>query len=148
MTKYPQKDQVYKMKIWFKSLTRTTVLDTDTVIDKIFVELDKPAYRISRRSLNYVEFRENMLRADWNFNQFKYINGGTFRINPETKTVILNYYLDLIYDVIINSVIVLLGIFKDGSFFYFIIATGISITTRLMSQKEVAKGIIDRVVNS
>ena len=136
------------MKIWLKSLTRTTKLDTDLIIDKMFIELDKPAYRIVKQSLNFVEFRQNMLLPNWNFNQFKYINGGRFRINPETKTIVLFYYMELIYDVVINSIILLLAVFKDSNFFYFFIAWGITLIIKLISYRNIAKGIIDRVASS
>jgi hypothetical protein len=136
------------MKIWFNSLTRTTILDTDAVIDKMFVELDKPAYRVTKQSLNYVEFKEIFWRADWNFNQLKYINGGTFRINPENKTVVLSYYLNLVYDVVFNLVFILLGIFKDSNFFFFNILIGVKIMVRLIFHRITAAEIIDRVVNT
>jgi len=135
------------MRIKYKKIIRSTDLVQADLIRNILAELDKPGYKIIKQDKNYLEFKNSPWRFGSSSDAFRDVDEGTFELNSDSKEVVLTYYISLRFEILAISLVIIVGINKDYSFFYFIIFIVIMFIVRMESVRIAAKNMITNVLN-
>ena len=134
------------MKIGYKKIIRSTNIDHSTLSKNIIEELDKGGYRITNQTQNFVEFKYNIWALGSRAKVFKTVDGGTFVIAPESKTIVFSFYLSPIFEILAICVAAFFGITQDYHFFFFIIFIVFMFVLRLISIKITANEMMSNIM--
>ena len=136
------------MKIRYKKTISSANADSHTLINNIIAELDKPGYRIISQTQSCVEFKYKIWRVGSRGEVFNRVDGGTFDIISEGKTIVFSFYLSPIFEILAISIAAIFGIIQDYHIFIFIIFIAVMFVIRIIAVKNEANRMMGNILNN
>ena len=136
------------MRIRYKKIIRSTNVGPSTLIKNIKAELDKPGYKIIIQTQSCVEFAYNTWRVGSRAEVISTVDGRTFDLAPEGKTIVFTFYISPVFEILATSIAAIFGIFQDYHIFIFVIFIAVMFIIRIIAVKNVANRMIENILNN
>ena len=134
------------MKIKYKKIICSTKDAPTTLIRNIISELEKQDYKILNQTQNCVTFKYNIEGFGFRTEVFRNVDGGTFNLISESKTIVFSYYLSPLFEIFAICIVAFLGITRDYHIFFFVVFIALMFIVRIISVKIAANTIIENIL--
>lgn len=131
------------LRINFKKIIGSASNTSSALTKNIVAELERQGYRITNQTQNSIEFKHDILAFGSRTRVFRKVDGGTFDIIPENKTVVLSYYISPLFEIFASCIIAFLGFTQDYHIFFFVAFIAMMFGIKLMTAKTVANQIME-----
>lgn len=140
----PTKVEIYNMRIRFK-IKRSTGIETSSLIKKIIAELNKSGYKIITQTENCVALKDNAWRIASRTEVYKKVDGGTFYIDTDGKMIVFEYYLSMVYEIVLIAVFAIFGLLVDHLVLFFIPVMLFFLFIKIISVRSAANDMLDTI---
>ncbi len=135
------------MKIWFRKITQLASSDSDLIMKNILIFLDKQGYDVENQTKRSITFKYNLWAFGSRMDAFKNVDGGKLELNEDRESLlVLNYFINPLFECSAVTITACLGIFKDQHFFIFTGFVIVMFLIRIASVRNAAHNILNNYI--
>jgi hypothetical protein len=133
------------MRIYYKKLTHRTELSYSDLRRNIFTELGRPGYYIVKQDTKNIEFGYNIWRFGSRNEVFNRVDGGNFAISENGETIVLSFYISIMFEIIVTIIFAILALIKDYELLILIGFVWLMFLVRTVSVKKAGSQMLTNV---